>query len=88
MMKDSHPTQVKGFTMKSGKPSDSNFSKRIWIHAINMMDAFGTGICSVAAFVCLVVLDGWVLKLSGATVCLGLICLIIFVSDSLKEKIR
>lgn len=74
--------------MKSAKSSTSSFSKNIGVHAINLVDAFGTGICSVAAFVCLVVLDGWVLKLSGFVGCFVLICLIIFLSDKLKEKAK
>jgi hypothetical protein len=74
--------------MKSAKCSVSNFSKSFWTHVINFIDAISTGVCSIAAFVCLVVLDGWVLKLIGVVGCLGLVCLIIYFSDRLKEKVR
>lgn len=53
-----------------------------------MLDASGTGICSIAAFVCLIVLDGWLLKLGGVVGCLVLICFIIYLSDVLKAKVR
>ncbi|WP_286133803.1 hypothetical protein [Enterobacter sp. Bisph1] len=44
--------------MKSAKSSQNSVSEKIWIHAVNMLDALGTGILSIAAFACLVVLDG------------------------------
>lgn len=74
--------------MKSAKSSGNSFSKNILIHAINLIDAFGTGIGSVAAFVCLVILDGWVLKLGGVVGCLGGVCFVIYLSDRLKEKLK
>lgn len=74
--------------MRSAKSSINSFLKIIGMHSINALDAFGTGICSVAAFTCLVVLDGWLLKLSGVIACLLLICLIIYLSDRLKERVK
>ncbi|XTZ37098.1 hypothetical protein ACQYRI_14025 [Salmonella enterica] len=74
--------------MKSAKSSQNNVPKKIWIHAVNLFDAFGTGIFSIAAFACLVVLDGWLLKLSGFVGCFVLICLIIYLSDRLKGKAK
>ena len=47
--------------MKSADSSTSSFTKSIGLHVITMLDASGTGICSIAAFVCLIVLDGWLL---------------------------
>ncbi|QHM95629.1 hypothetical protein [Kosakonia sacchari] len=72
--------------MKSAKSSQNSVSEKIWIHAVNMFDALGTGILSIAAFACLVVLDGWVLKLGGFLGCFALICLVIYLSDKLKGK--
>ena len=74
--------------MKSAKSSTSSFTKSIGLHVITMLDASGTGICSIAAFVCLIVLDGWLLKLGGVVGCLVLICFIIYLSDVLKAKVR
>ena len=74
--------------MKSADSSLATLFKRIGIHSANLVEALSTGICSIAAFVCLIVLDGWLLKLGGVVGCLVLICFIIYLSDVLKAKVR
>lgn len=70
--------------MKSAKSSENDVSKKIWIHVVDMFDACGRGILSIAAFTCLFIFDGWLFKLGGFLSCFALICLIIYVSDKLK----
>ncbi|MGL4034084.1 hypothetical protein ACR3LQ_07395 [Kosakonia cowanii] len=70
--------------MKSAKSSKNNVSKKIWIHTVDMFDAFGRGILSIAAFTCFFIFDGWLYKLGGFFGCFALICLIIYASDKLK----
>lgn len=74
--------------MKSANSWAANISKFIGFHLINMFDAFGTGICTLAILACLMFLDGWVLKLAGAAGCFVLVVLIIYLADRLKEKIQ
>ncbi|MDV5353813.1 hypothetical protein HF650_20780 [Kosakonia sp. SMBL-WEM22] len=70
--------------MKSAKSSKNSVSKKIWIHAVDMFDAFVRGILSIAAFTCLFIFDGWLHKIGGFLGCFALICLIIYLSDKLK----
>lgn len=72
--------------MKSVKFSLTNIFQRVGSHTASMLEAFSTGICSIAAFASIFLLDGWPMRLVGFVGFFVLACLIIWITDKLKQK--
>lgn len=72
--------------MNSADFSLAKLFKRIGIQSANLIEAFSTGICSVAAFASLFVLEGWAGKLSGFIGFFVLAYLIAWAVDKVKGQ--
>lgn len=70
--------------MNSADSSLANLLKRIGIASANLVEALSTGICSVAAFTSLFVLEGWGGKLIGFIGFFVLAYLIAWAVDKVK----
>ncbi|ELY2855753.1 hypothetical protein ACMSZT_003905 [Cronobacter dublinensis] len=72
--------------MKSANSSQNNVFKSVRNHAANMVEAITTCLCAFAAFGCLFIVDGWLMKLAGFVGFFALAYLIAWLVDLVKAE--
>lgn len=72
--------------MKSAKYSLTKFAKFVGLQTAFMVEAISTGICSIAAFACLFLLDGIILKLLGFVGFFALAYFVAWIIDKIKGE--
>ncbi|EGT4410482.1 hypothetical protein AUM84_11780 [Cronobacter sakazakii] len=70
--------------MKSANSSRNSILKSVRVYSANMVEAVSTCLCAFAAFGCLFILDGWLMKLAGFVGFFVLAYLVAWAADLVK----